>query len=971
MLLSKYLIKMIWKLVPRWIVNMMGRVSFSKKFLLFFIAFSVPMIVIIYVLSTDINKKITQNEIEQQALISLQHFAELLRHNQTHRGLKQSYLRGYEEFSDPVNEQKQLVEAKIMDIDRQIEKDWKRFINISKWNLIKKQWEDVKNETNVLKSFDGHTEMNSNLLKIIATIVNEAHIYLNPDPQLNRLSITINEDLLLSTEQIGQLRAFSTQLTLQSAPLTETQHHQLLEMFGSVQLLLDNLEMKAYYLQDKNGEHLLLKQQQQFSEQTIMFIELLKSNEFRPKDPEIVFEQATGVINSGFQLYEKGNFILIEHLQEANKAYKKGQFLLVLLFLFSIFLIYLLFGGAFISVVQTLQTLQNGTARWIKGELGTRIRVNTNDELKSIGDSFNQLASSFEENLKENIRIQEDLQHSLKKNNQLATAINNLEIGVIITDPQQPNNPITFVNAGFEKLTGYKAEEVIGRKSSPLQGEKTSLEAKRRIREGIEKEEAFSLEILNYRKDGETFWNYLSITPVYENGKLVNFLGLQTDITKQKKAAEEIYSLAFYDQLTNLPNDNKLESSVTSDIQLNMKQATILRLDVVRFKNINHARGFSLGNLTLTEIARRLKHSIKDQGMVSRQYGDKYTVYLPNIADPTEINKKIEEIHQQFLQPFEVNGYTFYLEVSVGVSRFPMDGNDFITLMQHAEAAMFQAKEHDDRQYVYYQEDMHKGFEEEYVLENYLRVAIENEELFLTYQPKQDLKTGKINGMEALIRWSHPKLGMISPFKFIPLAEKTGLIYQIGEWVLLEACKHNKRLQMQGFDPLIISVNISAKQFNNKEYLLSTIDRILEETQLDPQYLEIELTESVFQNPTVVKPILEEIKQRDIRVSIDDFGTGYSSLSYLKLFPIDVLKIDRAFIKDLLENEDDQKLTQSMIDIGHGLNLKVIAEGVETAEHIDVLKTMNCDEVQGYHLAKPLTADEFVDFLNNNKSRRV
>lgn len=962
---------MIWKLVPKWIVNMMGRFSFSKKFLLFFIAFSVPMVVSIYVLSTDINKKITQNEIEQQALISLQHFAELLRHNQTHRGLKQSYLRGYEQFSDPVYEQKQLVDAKIMEIDQQIEKDWKRFVDIPKWNLLKKQWEEVHHETNVLRSFEGHTEMNSNLLKMIATIVNDAQIYLNPDPLMNRLSITINEDLLLSTEQIGQLRAFSTQLTLQAAPLTEMQHHQLLEMVGRVQILLDNLDMKAYYLQDLNKEHVLLNQKEQFSEQTIVFLDQLKSHEFRSKDPEMVFELATTAINSGFLLYEKGNFILIEHLQEANKSYKKAQFLLLLLFLFSILLIYLLFGGAFISVVQTLQVLQNGTARWIKGELGTRIQVNTKDELKTIGDSFNQLASSYEDNLDHNIRIQEDLQHSVKKNNQLATAINNLDIGVVITDPQQPNNPITFVNAGFEKLTGYKAEEVIGRKSSPLQGEKTSLEAKRRIREGIEKEEAFSVEILNYRKDGNTFWNYLSISPVYENEKLVNFLGLQTDITKQKKADEEIYSLAYYDQLTSLPNDNKLESSVTSDIQLNMKQATILRLDVARFKNINHARGFSLGNLTLIEIARRLQQSIKDQGMVSRQYGDKFTIYLPNIADPIKINKKIEEIHQQFLQPFEVNGYTFYLEVSIGVSRYPNDGKDFITLMQHAEAAMFQAKEHDDMQYVYYQEDMNKDFEEEYVLENYLRVAIENEELFLTYQPKQDIKTGKITGMEALIRWSHPKLGMISPFKFIPLAEKTGLIYPIGDWVLLEACKHNKRLQMQGFEPLIVSVNISAKQFSNKEYLLSTIDRILEQTKLDPKYLEIELTESVFQNPTVVKPILEEIKQRNIYVSIDDFGTGYSSLSYLKLFPIDVLKIDRAFIKDLLENEDDQKLAKSMIDIGHGLNLKVIAEGVETSGHIEALKKMNCDEVQGYHLAKPLTTDEFVEFLNKTEAREV
>ena len=954
------------KIVPKWMVTVLGRISYSKKFLLFFVAFAVPMIVIMFILTTDINKEIKQNKMEQEALVSLQHMAELLRHTQYHRGLNQSYLRGFEEFDEIIVERQQMIEAKINDIDRQIENDWNGFIEIEKWNLIKKQWEQVIDETNTLRSFYGHNDLNAEILLLVSHIINGANIYLNPDPFMNRLSNTINNDLLLGTEKIGQLRAYSSRLALEET-LSERQQNELLMMIGGVELFLENFDIQTYYLEEFVGEQGLLKEKDQFNRHTKDFLKLLKSDEFLQNDPKMIFDQATIAINSSFQLFEKGNLLLISHLEEVHNSYIKIKLLLFLFFLLSIFLIVFLFGAAYVSVIQTLQSLQSGTARWIKGDLQSRIELNTKDELKYIGDAFNQLASSFEDNLKNNIRIQEDLQQSLKKNNQLATAINNLEIGVIITDPQQPNNPITFVNSGFEKLTGYKAEEVIGRKSSPLQGEKTSLEAKRRIREGIEKEEAFSVEILNYRKDGETFWNYLSITPVYENGKLVNFLGLQTDITKQKKAAEEIYSLAFYDQLTNLPNDNKLESSVTSDIHLNMKQGTILRLDVVRFKNINHARGFSLGNLTLTEIARRLNQSIKDQGMVSRQYGDKFTIYLPNIADPTEINKKIEEIHQQFLQPFEVNGYTFYLEVSVGVSRYPMDGNNFITLMQHAEAAMFKAKEHDDKQCVYYQEDMHKGFEEEYVLENYLRVAIENEELFLTYQPKLDLRTGKINGMEALIRWSHPKLGMISPFKFIPLAEKTGLIYEIGEWVLLEACKHNKRLQMQGFDPLIVSVNISAKQFSNKEYLLSTIDQILEETQLEPQYLEIELTESVFQNPTVVKPILDEIKQRDIRVSVDDFGTGYSSLSYLKLFPIDVLKIDRAFIKDLLENEDDQKLTQSMIDIGHGLNLKVIAEGVETAQHIDVLKTMNCDEVQGYHLAKPLTADEFVDFLNKNR----
>ncbi|OLO39253.1 hypothetical protein BTR23_09405 [Alkalihalophilus pseudofirmus] len=956
---------MIWKMVPDWIVKLIGRISYSKKFLLFFVAIFVPMLIVMLIFYSEIKGQISQNETEREALLSLQNVAELLLHTQYHRGLNQSYLRGYDDFSETIRERQELVELKIIEIDQQIENHRNDFFDIDTWNEIKTQWAEVKDERNSLDNFYGHIEINTNILNLVSSIIKNAQIYLNPDPQMNRLSNAINEDLLLGTEKIGQLRAFSSRISLEET-LTEQEQNELLLMIGGVQLFIDDFEMKTYYLNHYNGEQNILYEKQQFINETVPFLELLKSDDFLLNDPEVIFNQATAAINRGFLLYEKGNLILLDHLNEMQKSYQIKQIILFLIIIFSILLIYLFFGGVYVSVMQTIQALQTGTSQWIKGDLRSRIQVKTKDELKYVGDSFNQLAGNFEKNLEENRRIQQDLQHSLKKNNQLATAINNLEIGVIITDPIQPDNPITFVNAGFEKLTGYRAEEVIGRKPNRLQGEKTSIEAKKRIKEGIKNRESFSIEILNYRKDGEPFWNLLSITPVYEDGKIVNFLGIQTDITKQKKADEKIYSLAYADQLTHLSNHNKLQMIVKEDIKSLMQEATILRLDVARFKNINHVRGFTLGDLTLVELAKRLDHILTGKGVVSRQYGDKFTIYLPHVSDKQEVEQILKDIHKQFHEPFEIDGYTFYLEVSIGVSQFPKDGTDFITLMQHAEAALFQAKGTDGNFYVYYQTEMHKNFQEEYIIENNLRVAIEKEELFLTYQPKQDLKTGNITGMEALVRWNHPELGVISPIKFIPIAEKTGLIYQIGEWVLLEACKQNKKFQEQGLQPLIVSVNISAKQFSNKEYLLTTIDRILGQTQLDPKYLEIELTESVFQNPAIVEPVLTEIKKRQIQVSVDDFGTGYSSLSYLKLFPIDVLKIDRAFIKDLLENNNDQKLTKSMIEIGHGLSLKVIAEGVETSRHIELLKTMNCDEVQGYYLAKPLTADEFVEFMRTN-----
>ncbi|ARK32274.1 EAL domain-containing protein [Halalkalibacter krulwichiae] len=815
------------EIIPSWFVERMGRISYSKKFFLHFIALTIPLMFAMSLIVIDVHTNLKQNQLEQQAIDSFLHTSELLMYAQIHRGLNQSYLRGYDDFTEQVQETQQAVDEKISDIDSKREQ-WPAFFHAEKWDQIKAQWHRVKEENHLLKSYYIHNQLNEEILIFVNEIGEQARIYLNPDAKMNRLSSVLNGDLLLATEALGKLRAYATSLSFADTRTPE-QQEELAIMIGGAQFFVQSVAVRN---PDLNGETKLDVELEQFTTSAKQFLRLIKADELSAIGPEGVFSSGSNAITSGFTLYEKGNGILLEHLQEKEKQSRLLIGLVVVSFLCSIGMVCLLFGSSYVSVMQTIQALNKGTRRWIDGDFSSRVEIKTQDELKYIGDSFNQIAHSFEQKIKE-----------------------------------------------------------------------------------------------------------------------------------QEQANERIYALAFTDQLTQLPNNHQLQLIVERDMEAGMKQATILRLDIGRFKNVNYSRGFQIGDETLKQFARRLQEVLGEEEVLSRQNGDKFTLYLPHQADVEQVNEKIERILEQLKKPFDISGFTFYLSIRIGLSQYPKDGQTFTALMQQAEEAMYEAKEDKEKQYVYYHDGIHQGFKQEYELENNLRVALANNELFLTYQPKQNVKTGEITGMEALVRWKHPTIGIISPLNFIPIAEKTGLIYQIGEWVLHEACRQTKQWQVEGFQPLVVSVNLSANQFNRKDYLLPLIDRILAETGLDPTYLQLELTESGFQDPVLVKPILEQMKERRLTISIDDFGTGYSSLSYLKQFPIDVVKIDRAFIREICENKGDQQLTKSMIDLGHVLGMKVIAEGVEEIEQIELLRELGCDEVQGFFIAKPLTNEEFIEFL--------
>lgn len=647
----------------------------------------------------------------------------------------------------------------------------------------------------------------------------------------------------------------------------------------------------------------------------------------------------------------------------------------VVLVLFSIGLLvvlYLFFGAVYISVVDAIQQLQKASNKWKDGELKVRVNINTNDELKEIGTAFNKITAAFEEEIDEHKAIRFVIEQSLKKNAQLITAINSLDIGVIITEPVDKKNKVIYANPGFKKITGYSEAEIVGKGLSILQGEKTSSATKIKLKEAIEKEKKITVEILNYHKNGNDFWNHLTITPVYnQESQLTNHIGIMTDITKQKNADLKIYELAYFDSLTNLSNINYMKEYVSQQLNVGITNYAIFYIDIDRFKNLNSRLGSKVGDIVLQQYAHRIKETLKtNNGLLARAAKDEFIVFVPYTGKKETLEKLSYKIMNSVSKPFTVKQYEFFLQTSIGVSRYPEDNLQLEQLIQYAETAMNEAKLNGISKIINYHQSMSTLHREAHVLESELKFAIERNELKLVYQPKISITTGEIVGAEALVRWEHPTRGLISPMKFIPIAESTGLIFNLGNWVIKEACKKKKLWIEEGLGDFKISINISAKQFI-EEYFIPLMEDILNETDLDPKYIEIELTESALHDELKAQKLLSLLEEKNIAVAIDDFGTGYSSLSYLRTLPIETLKIDRSFIIDMEISDRTCKLLKSIISMAHSLNLNVIAEGVETPFQLLKLKEMGCNEIQGYLVSKPLFEDDFEHFLKTFNSNLI
>ncbi|MBL1274484.1 MAG: EAL domain-containing protein [Ectothiorhodospiraceae bacterium] len=533
--------------------------------------------------------------------------------------------------------------------------------------------------------------------------------------------------------------------------------------------------------------------------------------------------------------------------------------------------------------------------------------------------------------------------------------------GVMITDHEAH---ILRVNKAFTEITGYTEAEVIGQKPNILASGRHGADFYRGMWQSITDHGYWQGEIWNRRKSGEVFPEWLTISTVNDDGgQVTHLIGGFTDLSQQKQAEDRIQHLMYYDALTDLPNrtlyQDRCKRAMLRARRVG-KRVAYLHLDVDRFGTINDTLGHQAGDSLLQQVGQRLSGSVRQQDLVARFVGDEFGITMVDLDHETDVSGMVQLLIGAFAEPFRVKEQEIFLVPSVGVSLFPGDATEYNELARFADTALHSAKRDGGASFQFYRKSMHADASDRLTMESALRRALERNEFQLYYQPQLSLATGKIIGVEALIRWKAKEGEMVLPGKFIPVLEETGLIVPVGAWIMRQACGDHADWAKRGYGQIPIAVNLSARQFRD-ENLVDMIRKILQESGTDPRMIELEITEScVMENPEVALNILKECHGMGMRIAIDDFGTGYSSLSYLKKFPLDVLKIDQSFVADVIKSEDDAAIIDTIIAMGHRLNLSVIAEGVETEEQADFLREHGCDNAQGFFYDRPMPSDQLI-----------
>ncbi|SFM17593.1 bifunctional diguanylate cyclase/phosphodiesterase [Rugamonas rubra] len=541
-----------------------------------------------------------------------------------------------------------------------------------------------------------------------------------------------------------------------------------------------------------------------------------------------------------------------------------------------------------------------------------------------------------------------------------ATVIEHIADGVVVLDAA---GNIVAVNPAFSQITGYSEQEALGRdRTLTRSGRHDEAFYEQMWTEQINSG-FWRGELWNQRKNGELYLEWLTVSAVRDHrGIATHYVGVFSDITKAKESQEKLDHLAHHDPLTALPNrllfhdrlQHALQRAVRDDEQL-----ALLFIDLDRFKNVNDTLGHHIGDELLKQVAKALSDKLREGDTLARLGGDEFIVLLEDVEGQYKASMVAEKLVAMFEQPFMVAGHELFVTCSVGISLFPADAADLNMLIRNADVAMYQAKARGRNGYSFYAPSMTGEGVERLRLETFLRRSIEKDEVFLNYQPQVEIDTGRLVGVEALVRWNHPELGPVPPVRFIPLAEDTGFINQLGKWVLFEACRQMVRWQADGLYVPKIAVNLSAKQFERGS-IVNMVSAILRETGLEPQRLQLEVTESVIMNTGDALVFINDLHSIGVGLAIDDFGTGYSSLAYLKQLPVQTLKIDRSFIKDISTDPNDEAIAIAIIQLGKSMNLSVIAEGVETEEQAAFLLRHGCYLAQGYYYSRPVLSGDLL-----------
>ncbi len=590
--------------------------------------------------------------------------------------------------------------------------------------------------------------------------------------------------------------------------------------------------------------------------------------------------------------------------------------------------------------------------------------INRTDELAQVTDAINQMRNR----LFQDVGRQEEDAAEIRK---LSKAIEQSPSSVLICDRQWR---IEFANQKFSQLTGHQARDIIGKHPGQLiDGGKARNDTRhlwQNIRLQVQRVGVWQGEVNSVRKGGERFWEQVVVTPIKQSdGTVSNYLILGEDISIRKRYEQQLLRQANYDILTGLPNRMLALDRLKLALAHARRESTlvgVMFLDLDNFKHINDTMGHDAGDNLLIEAARRISSCLRGTSTVARLGGDEFLVILPGLNGPESAEQVADRILNTFVAPFLVSGQEVFVTTSIGIAIYPVDSDNSGSLLQHADAAMYQAKNKGKSAYALFAPEMKEVSHERLQLESRLRRAQELNEFELYYQPIVETGSGKPVGAEALIRWNNPTMGMVMPDKFIPLAEETGLITPIGEWVLGEACRAAVRWRESTGLSISIAVNVSPRQFRDPGFI-DTVFQALEQSGLEPGLLELEITERLILDNTIeTAHILTRLDGHGVRLSVDDFGTGFSALSYLKSYPFDILKIDKSFIHEVTREKDDAALVKAIINMAHSLGMSVIAEGVEEEAQAHFLHQENCDFAQGYFYSRPAPESEFETWLRTN-----
>ena len=647
-------------------------------------------------------------------------------------------------------------------------------------------------------------------------------------------------------------------------------------------------------------------------------------------------------------------------------------------FLFTLFITYIMYKKLQKSITEPVIKMANTMQAVTVGkDYSIRTPVSSQDELGLLADGFNEMLSQIQmrdsslEEHRQNLQMLVDQRTGElhKVTDRLVLHFQQLPFAVIEWDM---DFRVIDWNPAAERIFGFSKEEAMGKRGEELIliDNKPNIASKvwSSLLAGSGGEYSLNENLTKERRTILCEWHNTRL--IDENNHIVGIASVAEDVTEKKQFEQKLEYLAYYDELTGLPNrrlfKDRLElASHMADRNQNIVGIVFMDLDF--FKTVNDTLGHGVGDILLQAVASRLKNSFRRSDTVSRFGGDEFAVLIPDLHNAEEIESILQNVYDQFAAPFEILEHVLHVSLSIGYSFYPLDEMDSEMLLRNADAAMYHAKESGRNKYSRYQSEMTSYIQVEFKIQNELISAIKNGEFQLFYQPQMNIKSGVITGAEALIRWNHPDRGIVSPVEFIPIAEKTGLIVPIGEWVLRTACQQLKRWNDEGISPFTMAINLSSRQFKEENFFNKAIE-IFHETEVDTNAVELELTESILIEDTAkIFNTLNAFKTFGIRFSLDDFGTGYSSLSYLKHFPISKLKIDQSFVKNITTNGSDRTLVKAIIAMGRALDLTTIAEGVESQEQFDFLREEGCEEIQGYLLGKPMPANQFEVFFNEGK----